>query len=106
MAKYFLIESQSPFDSAEVKNNYQLASDLASKGNEVSLFLVENGVFAVRETAEINDFRKLTNVNLFADDFSLRERGISPNELKSTIKVADIGIVVEAMAQGTKTMWL
>ena len=106
MAKYFLIESRSPFDSAEVKNNYQLASDLASKGNEVSLFLVENGVFAVRKTAEINDFSKLTNVNLFADDFSLRERGISPNELKSTIKVADISIVVKAMAQGTKTMWL
>ncbi len=106
MAKYFLIESRSPFDSAEVKNNYQLASDLASKGHEVTLFLVENGVFAVRSTAEINDFSKLTNVNLFADDFSLRERGISPNELKSTIKVADISIVVEAMAQGTKTMWL
>ncbi len=106
MAKYFLIESRSPFDSAEVNNNYQLASDLASKGNEVSLFLVENGVLAARSTAEINDFSKLTNVNLFADDFSLRERGISPNELKSTIKVADISIVVEAMAQGTKTMWL
>ncbi len=106
MAKYFLIESRSPFDSAEVNNNYQLASDLASKGNEVSLFLVENGVFAARSTAEINDFSKLANVNLFADDFSLRERGISPNELKSTIKVADIGIIVEAMAQGNKTMWL
>ena len=106
MAKYFLIESRSPFDSAEVINNYQLSSDLASKGNEVSLFLVENGVFAARSTAEINDFSKLTNVNLFADDFSWRERGISPNELKSTIKVADISIVVKAMAQGTKTMWL
>ena len=106
MAKYFLIESRSPFDSAEVNNNYQLASDLASKGNEVSLFLVENGVLAARSTAEINDFSKLTNVNLFADDFSLRERGISPNELKSTIKVAGISIVVEAMAQGSKTMWL
>ena len=59
MAKYFLIESRSPFDSAEVNNNYQLASDLASKGHEVSLFLVENGVFAAREMAEINDFTRL-----------------------------------------------
>ena len=106
MAKYFLIESRSPFDSAEVNNNYQLASDLASNGHEVSLFLVENGVFAARETAQINDFSKLTNVTLFADDFSLRERGISTNELKSTIKVAGISIVVEAMAKDTKTMWL
>ena len=48
MAKYFLIESRSSFDSAQVSQNYQLASDLANAGNETTLFLVENGVLAAR----------------------------------------------------------
>ena len=43
MAKYFLIESQSPLDYPEVNNNYNLASDLADAGNDVTLFLIENG---------------------------------------------------------------
>lgn len=106
MAKYFLIESRSPFDSPEVNNNYQLALDLANGGNQVTLFLVENGVFVARKTAQIESLDILSNVIVLADDFSLRERGISTDEIKNNIKVAEISSVVEAMATGTKTMWL
>ncbi len=106
MAKYFLIESRSPFDSPEVNNNYQLALDLANGGNQVTLFLVENGVFVARKTAQTESLDKLTNLTLLADDFSLRERGISTDEIKNNIKVVEISSVVEAMATGTKTMWL
>ncbi len=106
MAKYFLIESRSSFDSVEVDHNYQLASDLANEGNEVSLFLVENGVFAARAKAQINGLANLDGVNLLVDDFSLRERGITFEEVNSKIKVADIAMVVEAMATGQKVMWL
>lgn len=106
MAKYFLIESRSPFESPEVINNYELAANLANNGNQVTLFLVENGVFAAREAAQVEYISKLTNVNLLADDFSLRERGISTSEIKETITVAEITTVIEAMATETKTMWL
>jgi len=54
MAKYFLIESRSSFDSTQVSQNYQLASDLANAGNETTLFLVENGVLAARAAAANN----------------------------------------------------
>jgi predicted peroxiredoxin len=41
-----------------------------------------------------------------ADDFSLRERGISETELDNGVKVASIAAVVDAMAEGQKTIWL
>ncbi len=106
MAKYFLIESRSPFDSTEVNNNYLLARDLATAGNETTLFLVENGVFALRKIAQNCNLEKLEQVNLLADDFSLRERGIEAQELISNVNVASIDAVVMAMAEGQKTIWL
>lgn len=105
MAKYFLIESRSSFDSTQVSQNYQLASDLANAGNETTLFLVENGVLAARASVA-NGLANLNTVNVLADDFSLRERGISQTELRDGVQVASIAAVVDAMAQGQKTIWL
>ena len=51
MAKYLLIESRDPFDSNDVANYYNLASGLAAAGNDVTLFLVQNGVFPARNSA-------------------------------------------------------
>ena len=48
MAKYLLIESRDPFESNDVAFAYGLASDLAKEGNEVTLFLVQNGVLPAR----------------------------------------------------------
>ena len=106
MAKYFLIESRSPCDAKEVNNNYQLASDLAKAGNEVTLFLVENGVIASRKSSVSNGLADLNQVKLLADDFSLRERGIELSELEVGIEAIGIGAIVDAMSEGQKTIWL
>lgn len=106
MAKYFLIESRSPFDSSQVSHNYQLASDLAHAGNETTLFLVENGVFAARAAANNSGLETLKAVTLMVDEFSLKERSISETELNNTVQVASIGAVIDAMAEGQKTIWL
>ena len=106
MSKYFLIESRTPFDSPEVQYNYELASNLANCGHEVTLFLVENGVLAARSQAYVNNFNNLEKVTILADDFSLTERAIETSELSAEIKISHIGILVDAMAEGQKVMWL
>ena len=106
MTKYFLIESRSPYDAKEVGNNYQLASDLAKAGNEVTLFLVENGVLATRKSSASNDLANLKQVKLLADDFSLRERAIEPSELEIAVEATGIGAIVDAMCEGQKMIWL
>ena len=106
MAKNFLIESRSPFDAKEVNHNYQLASDLANAGNEVTLFLVENGVLASRKSSLSDGLADLKQVKLLADEFSLRERGIELSELEVGIEATGIGVIVDAMSEGQKMIWL
>ncbi len=106
MAKYFLIESQSPFDYPEVNNNYSLASDLAAAGNDVTLFLIENGVLAARKAVASSGLTSLEGVKLLADEFSLDERGIEQTELGTTIEVSTVVSIVDAMSEGQKMMWL
>ena len=106
MSQYFLIESKSPFESTEVMNDYQLASDLAMSGHEVTLFLVENGVLAARSTIIPSELANLSSVKILADRFSLEERGIELSEISSKIQVSPIASIADAMGEGQKTLWL
>jgi sulfur relay (sulfurtransferase) DsrF/TusC family protein len=105
MADYFLIESRSPFDSPEVKNNYQLASDLANAGHNVTLFLIENGVLALRPNPSSETLNQLGKVTLLADQFSLQERGIETAEIGYGAKNSSPEAIVDAMAEGAKMIW-
>jgi hypothetical protein len=46
-----------------------------------------------------------TGIDVLADDFSLRERGIAATALLNGIRPASIDLVVERMAAGWKTIW-
>jgi hypothetical protein len=42
---------------------------------------------------------------LLADDFSLRERGIGNDQLRSQIAPAPLETVVDALVRGAKVIW-
>jgi hypothetical protein len=46
-----------------------------------------------------------TKIEVLADDFSLRERGIAPDSLIGGVKAAPIDAVVERMAAGWNALW-
>ena len=48
MPGYLLIESRDPFESTGAARTYELAIQLRAAGHDVALFLVQNGVLAVR----------------------------------------------------------
>ena len=106
MARYLLIESREPNESSSVTEQYELAAELAAQGNDVSLFLVQNGVLPVRQGALGDALARATarGVKLLADDFSLRERGIAA-PLAGGAKPAPIDVVIERMLDGTKVVW-
>jgi sulfur transfer complex TusBCD TusB component (DsrH family) len=105
MAGYLLIESRDPFESNDVPYYCDLARGLAEAGNDVTLYLVQNAVFAARPGARSPALQSLagTSVKLLADDFSLRERGIT--DLADGIESAGIETVVDRMEAGDKTIW-
>jgi hypothetical protein len=107
MDRYLFIESLDPFESNDVDHNWALAGGLARDGHQVTLFLVQNGVLAARRNPRADALRKLADlgVQVLADEFSLRERGIRPNVLAPGVKPAPLDVVVEQLAEGRKVLW-
>jgi hypothetical protein len=108
MARYVLVESRDPFESRDVSYFYGLAADLAAKGEQVTLFLVQNGVLVSRKGAKGNPLDDLVKgkVEVLADSFSLRERGIQNSERHLSVKPSDISnLVDQIMEEGTKVLW-
>lgn|SRR5262244_543857 len=108
MANYLLFESQEPLESAQVSSHYELATALKKAGNQVALFLVQNGVLAARRGFRSEEVPRLiaAGVEVLADDFSLKERGISRSGLSPGIKVASIEDALDQFAAGRRTLWL
>ncbi len=107
MANYLLIESRDPFDSNDVANFYGLASGLAKAGNGVTLFLVQNGVLPARQSSASAALAEVAGagVEVLADAFSLEERGIAAERLVAGVLSAPLDRVIDAMADGHKTIW-
>ncbi len=106
MATYLLIESRSPWESGEFQGFCELAQQLAASGNEVALYLVQNGVLAARRGARGGGLQELAgNMRVLADDFSLRERGMVAESLVAGVAASSIESVVDLVAAGAKAVW-
>jgi sulfur relay (sulfurtransferase) complex TusBCD TusD component (DsrE family) len=107
MPRYLLIESRDPYDSNDTGFCRDLAAQLAGAKNEVTLFLVQNGVLPARSGARSGDLTKLvgSGVRVLADHFSLKERGIDEKGLAAGIAAAPLEIVLDALAEGAQVIW-
>jgi predicted peroxiredoxin len=108
MAKYLLIESRDPFDSNDTGFCCDLAQQLAAQHNDVTVFLVQNGVLPARAgNIRGGDLAKLpgAGVKVLADSFSLKERGIEEGRLAAGIAAAPLDTVIDALAEGAKVIW-
>lgn len=105
MADYLLIESRDPFESNDVGYYYDLARGLVEAGDQVTLFLIQNAVLAARPSAQAPKLQALVRagIKILADDFALKQRGIT--RLLDGIQIAPIGIVVDHLEAGHKTLW-
>lgn len=107
MAAYLLIASQSPFESAESAKLHRIAAGLVRKGHGVTLFLVQNAVLGARAGTSPGVFDELrtTQVEILADEFSLRERGIDRERLAPGVVPADLDAVIDRLAEGHIALW-
>jgi len=107
MTKYTLIASRDTIESKEAEHYLDLAADLKREGNDVTLFLVQNGVLSARQGAAAAKLSKLATagVAVLADSFSLRERGIGAARLAAGVRAAEIDTIVDHMADGHKVLW-
>ncbi len=107
MAKYLFVESRDPFEFTDVKQTWDLAADLAKKGNDVAMFLVQNGVLATRKDARVSTMSDLSGIRVFADDFSLEERAIQPDSVRDDVKISGIDALTDLiMEDDRKPIWI
>lgn len=110
MARYVLIESRDPFEYGDSLYMYDLAGDLVGKGNDVTLFLIQNGVLTSRRGVKNNPLsalkKRASSINVEADDFSLRERGIAKSAVEEGVQVSSVDNLVDLLVEdGTKVVW-
>jgi predicted peroxiredoxin len=107
VTSYLLIESRDPLESGGVGDFFDLALGLAKAGNAVTVFLVQNGVLPARAGARPGPLSHLTadGVKVLADEFSLRERGISLNRLAPGVAASPLDAVIDHLADGHQALW-
>ncbi len=73
----------------------------------MTLFLVQNGVLPARPGPHSKALTQAADsgVQVLADDFSLRERGIPAERLISGVKASPLDVVVDQLAEGRKALW-
>jgi hypothetical protein len=107
MANYLIIASEDPFESRRAERMRELAVSLARRGGSVSVYLAQNAVLGARRAGKAKACAALLTecIDVLADDFSLRERGIAPKALLPGVKIASLDVVVARLAHGWKTFW-
>ena len=106
MSEYVLIESSDPFESRDTEFVEQTAIAIKERGHRVTVFLLQNGVFAARKTTSRLQRLRDAGVILLADDFSLRERGIEGAEITWGVQEASIDTLVDlVMRPNAKAIW-
>lgn len=107
MSKYLFIESRDPFESQDCQILYDLAQGQVKEGNEVTVFLIQNGALPARRGARYaGRLAELVQggVTVLADDFSLKERAV--RHLADGIKPSHVEELVDlVLSEGTKTIW-
>lgn len=107
MANYLLIFSRDPFEDGRADMFTELAVNLHRNGETVRIFLVQNGVNAARAHAGCDFLDRLVRgeIQVLADEFSMRERALHSSDLSEGVAPVPIDIVVDALAAGEKVIW-
>jgi intracellular sulfur oxidation DsrE/DsrF family protein len=108
MSKYLLIQSRDAYESTAVRDHVEWAGALRRRGLEVAFYLVQNGVLSSRSGADNEELQEAmkAGIEVLADGFSLRERGVALSEVARGVRPATIETVVDRLAAGWKVMFL
>ncbi|NJC70670.1 hypothetical protein HC031_13240 [Planosporangium thailandense] len=106
-AWHLLIESQGPFAGPACASFLRDAATLAASGEAVTLLLLQDGVGAAVEPGAPTLADPLARgVRVWADDFSVAQRGIHPDDLPAAVRVVSMSDVAElVLLPGVRVVW-
>jgi len=107
MTNLLLVLSKDPYTTEIPDLVLDIADDAKNKENNVSLYLVEDGVTTARNSEFGSKLKELQNkgIKIFADDKAILARGLT-NKLISGIEIKEIGTLLEfVMDEYDRTAW-
>ena len=108
MNQFFFVATRDPANSFDSSKFYAQAADLARSGAGVSIYLVQNGVLGARRIPDASiEHAHQQGVRIFADDFSMRERGITADEVQSFVEPIGMDAWIESVlaADAPRVVW-
>jgi predicted peroxiredoxin len=107
VGQFLFIESRDPFEGRGPAKMLEFASELASGGDDVTVFLVQDAVSQLRTEECSKRLAALSRdgVHILADEFSARERGMRIDGMRTGVVMAPVETVIDLMAAGAKTLF-
>jgi len=108
MARYLLVETHGPLEGGEYA--FELGRQLRDLQHEVTIYLLQDGVFTARKTFEAGERLRRTaekhGVALLADRISLRQRGLVGERVAAEVRPSEMEDLVDLlMERSDKAIW-
>ena len=108
MSRYLLVETKGPGGGGDYA--FELGRQLREGRHEVTIYLLQDGVFAARRTyqagAALLDEAQRHGVKVLADTVSLRQRGVIDDHVAHGVSVAEMDTLVDLlMERSDKAIW-
>ncbi|HLB71948.1 MAG: DsrE family protein [Candidatus Methanoperedens sp.] len=107
MAKLLMIMSKDPFTTETPDLALNIGCNAVSKGNDVSFYLVEDGVTAARDHEfgkRLAAVQKELGIKIYADDRAVASRGIG-DRLIEGVEVREIGMLLDFIMDSDRVVW-
>jgi sulfur relay (sulfurtransferase) complex TusBCD TusD component (DsrE family) len=106
MINLLLIMSKDPYTTETPDIVLDIGLNAKEKGNEVSLYLVEDGVTAARKSEFGNKLAatQKKGIKIYADDKAVLSRALT-NKIISGVEIKEIGTLLEYIMESDRVVW-
>lgn len=106
MTNLLMVLSKDPYTTEVPDLVLDIGLDAKEKGNDVSLYLVEDGVTAARKSEFGNRLAAAhkKGIKIYADDKAVLSRSLA-NKLISWVEVKEIGTLLDFIMEHDKVAW-
>ena len=106
MTNLLLVLSKDPYTTETPDLVLDIGLDAKEKGNDVSLYLVEDGVTAARKSGFGNELAAAhkKGIKIYADDKAVLSRSLT-NKLISWVEIKEIGTLLDFIMEHDRVVW-
>jgi sulfur relay protein TusB/DsrH len=106
MTNLLLVLSKDPFTTETPDLVLDIGRNAKEKGNEVSLYLIEDGVTAARKSEFGNKLiaAEKKGIKIFADDKAILSRSLT-DKLIDGVEIKEIGTLLDYIMKYDRVVW-